>query len=554
MEPVFEPLGYASARDREQLMRDIEAALAVQNMPRAAKLARAGLQAGIEHPGLLTLVAHESQAEGRTEEALGYLARARALAPKEINVLNATGFCLAALGRDDEALEAYEAALKVDPGFAPAVAAKAELDERAGRIDAAVAGYEKAVRLGLNEADPMARRAWLAAEQGDVATARSWAERALALDPAQPIGRMALARSLFLDGRYGEAKDAIETSKVASWGPANRAHALGILADAFDAEGDTDEAYECYAGANREMARLYGEEFALRREHNPAEFLTRLTVYFDRAKAEDWQAQPVTQAADGPAQHVFLVGYPRSGTTLLEQILAARPDAVTLEEKPSLSDIEDAFFVPSDGIDRLAALSAEETARFRELYWRRVRSFGVEPKGKLFVDKMPLNTVLLPAIAKIFPDAKILLALRDPRDVVLSCFRQRFGASAAMFVFLTLEGTAYHYGAVMKLAETYRQALPLDLVEVRHERVASDLEGEMKAVCAFLGVDWDPAMADFAARRGRAINTPSAAQLAKGLNTEGVGQWRRYRNKLAPVLPSLAPWVERFGYEPTGEA
>lgn len=554
MEPVIQPMGYAPALDRDRLMRDIEAAIQSQNMPRAAKLARQGLSAGIEHPGLLTLVAHEVQAEGRTEEALNYLRRARTLAPDEINVLNATGFCLAALGRDEEAMEAYEAALRVDPRFAPAVAAKAELDERAGRLDAAVRGYEEAVRLGVRDPDPIARRGWLAAEQGDAATARTWAERALGMDANHPIGRMTLAKALLLQGEAAKAREAIEASHVAAWGPANRAHGLGILADALDAEDRPADAYQCYAAANKEMARLYDEEFALRRQNNPAEFLTRLTVFFDRAKAEDWKAPAVAPVKDGPARHVFLVGYPRSGTTLLEQILAARSDCVTLEEQPSLSDAEDAFFVPADGMDRLQSIGAEEAGLFRELYWGRVRAFGVEPRGRLFVDKMPLNTVLLPAIAKLFPDAKVLFALRDPRDVALSCFRQRFGANAAMFSFLTLEGTAYHYGAVMKLAESYRDVLPLDLMEVRQEKVAADLEGEMKAVCAFLGVDWDPAMAEFAARKGRAINTPSAAQLARGLNSEGVGQWRRYRDQLAPVLPGLEPWVEKYGYAPTEES
>lgn len=554
MEPDIQPLAYTPPLDRDQLLRDIEAAVGVQNLQRAAKLSRQGLDAGFEHPGLLTLVAHEAQAADRTEEALSYLQRALVLAPNDVNVLNATGFCLAALGRDEDAMQAYRAAVAAEPRFGPPHAGKAMVHERLGEIDQAVEHYETAVKLGHRDPDAIARRAWLAADQGDAATARAWADQALGLDPNQPVAKLALIRSMILKGDFAKARDLIEASPVASWGPANRAHALGMLADCLDALGNVEEAYQSYAAANREMARMYGEEFTLRRESNPAEFLGRLMASFDHADPADWKKAAVAPVADGPSLHVFLIGYPRSGTTLLEQILAARADTVTLEEKPALADAEDAFFVPVDGIDRLAKLGPEEIARYRELYWARVRGFGVEPKGRVFVDKFPLDTVLLPAIAKLFPDAKILFARRDPRDVVLSCFRQRFGASAAMFHFLTLEGTAYHYGALMRLAESYRGVLELDLREVRHEQVVADLEGEMKQVCAFLGIAWDPAMVDFAARRGRAINTPSAAQLAKGLDTDRVAQWLRYRQQLTPVLLALEPWVEKFGYTPTRES
>jgi Flp pilus assembly protein TadD len=554
MEPIYEPLSYAPPLDRGQLLRDIEAAVGAQNLQRAAKLARQGLAAGFEHPGLLTLAAHESQGAGRTEEALGLLERARTLAPEDVNVLNALGFCLAAAGRDEEALGAYGQAVAAEPRFAPPHAGKAVVHEKLGQLDQAIFHYEQAVKLGLRDPEAIARRAFLAADQGDAATARTWAERALAIDPAEAIARMALAKSQVLTGAFAEARATIDASPVASWGPANRALALGILGDAYDGENDVAEAYQSFAGANKEMARLFVEEYALRQTHNPGEFLARLTDWFAAAKPADWKPAAVKPVAGAPAVHVFLVGYPRSGTTLLEQVLAAHPNAVSLEEQPALVDAEDAFFVPADGIDRLAKLSAAEIARFRDLYWARVRGFGVEPAGKVFIDKLPLNTVLIPAIARLFPDAKILFARRDPRDIVLSCFRQRFAATPAMFHFLTLEGTAHHYGVLMRLAETYRAALPLDLREVRHEDVVADLEGEMTEVCRFLGIDWDPAMADFAACRKGAINTPSAAQLAGGLRNDGVGQWRRYREQLTPVILGLEPWVEKFGYTPTKDS
>ena len=171
--------------------------------------------------------------------------------------------------------------------------------------------------------------------------------------------------------------------------------------------------------------------------------------------------------------------------------------------------------------------------------------------GKLFVDKHPLNTLKLPLIAKLFPDAKILFACRDPRDIVLSCFRHRFQMSAPIYELLTLEGAARYYDAVMQFLVQMTSLLPLATCLVRHEDVVMEFAREMKRICAFLGVDWAPGMKDFAARtHDRASLTPSTAQLVRGLSTEGLGQWRRYRNHLFAVLSTLEPWVNRFYYDP----
>ena len=163
---------------------------------------------------------------------------------------------------------------------------------------------------------------------------------------------------------------------------------------------------------------------------------------------------------------------------------------------------------------------------------------------------MPLHTPALPLVAKLFPQARILFALRDPRDVVFSCFRRRFRMNAAMFEFLTLDGAARYYDAVMGLAAIYREKLPLTIHEVRHEALVADFEGEARRTLAFLGAPWDPVVKNFAAQVRGTPRTPSAPQVARGLNANGLGQWRRYRAELAPVEAILSLWVERFGYEP----
>jgi len=124
--------------------------------------------------------------------------------------------------------------------------------------------------------------------------------------------------------------------------------------------------------------------------------------------------------------------------------------------------------------------------------------------------------------------------------------------NASMYQLLTLEGAAAYYDAIMKLSAIYRELLPLPLLEVRYESLVDDFETTVTSVSKFLGIGWEQAMLDFAANaRRRAISTPSAAQVVRGLNRAGQGAWRRYREQMAPVLPLLEPWVRRFGYEPS---
>jgi len=186
---------------------------------------------------------------------------------------------------------------------------------------------------------------------------------------------------------------------------------------------------------------------------------------------------------------------------------------------------------------------------WRDLYWKRVAQTETVLTKPVFLDKLPLNAVFLPLIARLFPKAKILLALRDPRDVVLSCFRRRFAMNAGMFEFTELENTAVYYDAVMTLVDLYRSKLTLDLAEARHESLVADFEAEASRLCAFLGLEFDDAMRAFAGRaRRQNIDTPSSAQVARGLSDAGVAQWRRYGPQLEPVFPLLAPFVARFGY------
>ncbi|HEX4198433.1 MAG TPA: sulfotransferase [Caulobacteraceae bacterium] len=531
-------------------LRDVNAALAASDLPRAIALAKDAVAGGLEDPLLYNLISHDLEEQGRHAEALAQLERARELAPQDVLILNAIGLCLMLQDRPTEAINVYDAALRIDPERPQSHYNRADALATLGDFELARRHYEYAVHVAPDYAGPIAGLASLALRRGDIEAAKALSERALTLVPNFDLAVLTYAETQIVRGEPAEAEARLAPLLAAGGLKLDvEAKATSLLGDAFDAEGRFEDAFAAYAAASDRFRRLYAPQYA--DAPNVLEMARWLLARFEAAEAADWMTAPAPPpaAADDPAAHIFFVGFPRSGTTLLEQILASHPDIVTLDEREVLVDSTKSLFVSDQALDRLSRLGADEAAELRQAYWRRARDYCPDLAGRVFIDKLPLNSVRLPLIAKLFPNAKVLFALRDPRDVVLSCFRRRFGMNAAMHQLLTLDGAAAYYDAVMRLVDQYAAKLPLSLHQVRYETLVEDLRGEAERVCGFIGVAWDDSMLDFAeTARSREIRTPSARQVRRGLYSEGVDQWRAYAAQMAPVMPLLAPWVEKFGY------
>lgn len=133
---------------------------------------------------------------------------------------------------------------------------------------------------------------------------------------------------------------------------------------------------------------------------------------------------------------------------------------------------------------------------------------------------------------------------------MLSCFRQRFNTNAANAEFLALDSAAGLYDTVARLVAAYREKLALQIHTIRNEDLVSDFDAQMHALCAFAGIEWTDAFRDFAQHSAtREVSTPSATQVIKGLRSDGIGHWRNYRAQMAPILPTLNAWADRFGYD-----
>jgi tetratricopeptide (TPR) repeat protein len=529
----------------------VQTALAREDYDQAADRAALALNRGERHPTLFNAVAfHHSQA-GRYQEAIALLTEGLKTAPRDPQLLYSAGICLFRLGRERDALGLFNAALDARPDLAAALYHRGLIFERAGEDDVAARCYEEAIASEPRYADPYAGLASVAVEKGDFQRARDYAGRALALDPGQTTAHLAVARADFDDGHFEAVAQRLGPILAdPSLDPLERPDLQAALGDALDGLGRTDEAFAGWSEGKRLSREQYAETQVAAVARRNLERLKGLKPFVDTLPLFPPGTDPDSTIPGGPRRHLFLVSFPRSGTTLLELVLASHPDVITLEERPLLEPAENEFLVSPASFQRLLEANDDLLDPYRDLYWRQVADRGLAVAGKVFVDKLPLGSVLIPLIARLFPNARFLFAERDPRDVVLSCFRRHFNTNPGMYQFVTLEGTARFYDAVMSLADRYRRLVPDRVHAVRYETLVTDFEGQVRALCAFAGLEWTEALNDFArTARSRTIRTPSAPQVRKGLYTSGAGQWRRYAAHLAKVRPVLAPWVEALGYD-----
>jgi tetratricopeptide (TPR) repeat protein len=488
------------------------------------------------------------QKAGRLTEAVASYDRALAFAPDNAEAQCNKGRALHGLDALDDAATAYRAALALRPAYAKAWRFLGDALAESGATAEAEESFRKALTLAPGDSETLAALAALEERAGRLEDALATAERALAIDRGQVRAAVAAARCERRLGRPEAAIARLREIPVEGLDADGRAHVAFDLGASLDRAGGYVEAYRAYCDANASAAET-AQAKATDRAAMPM-LIGTLRERFTAQWVASW-TPPVPSEGRDP---VFLIGFPRSGTTLLDQVLDAHPGLATMEEKPALDAVRHAVAAMPGGYpEALAGLDAGQIHRLRRLYLAEAARYVSVPDGARLVDKMPLNTIDAGLIARLFPEAKVLLALRHPCDVVLSGFMQAFKPNPSMVQFETLKSSALFYAGVMELWQTYEPVLALSVHRVRYEDLIADFEGETRRMLAFLGVAWDEAVLAYAERaKGKAIATPSYHQVTQPIYSRSVGRWRNYRAAFEDVLPILAPWIATFGYQDPG--
>lgn len=270
-----------------------------------------------------------------------------------------------------------------------------------------------------------------------------------------------------------------------------------------------------------------------------------------RVSAESFRRWPTLPSPTSEETPTFVMGFPRSGTTMLETMLDSHPALSAMDEQPFLQDLTDAiqrngFAYPAD-LDRLTQVDCEQ---LRAAYWRRVIATGRWQPGRRLVDKNPLNFLCLPLLKRIFPGAKLVMLLRHPGDVLLSCYMQNFRSPAFALMCASLEKLAQAWRTAMEFWVDQSQLLQPDSLELRYEDLLHDFPGRTAQLAQFLGLDDAQSMLLFhqhAQSRGY-ISTPSYSQVVRPPDASRIGRWRAYRDEFMPLEPVLAPLMRHWDY------
>ncbi|HVC37161.1 MAG TPA: sulfotransferase [Gammaproteobacteria bacterium] len=420
--------------------------------------------------------------------------------PVSAELLDASGMVLMAQGRPDEACAVLERAREVAPDYPDPYGNLAILHEQRNHLDAAL----DVVKEGL----------------------KRW--------PAHRTLRLIRARCLRRRGKHIEAKLALQEllqGKLTDKLHLDIEFELGWCADGMD---NATEAFRHFAQAN-----LLAEELPSRVQEQGTDYLRMLASLqkrFDGGWVTSWRSLPSTEKTSDPA---FIIGFPRSGTTLLDTMLGAHPEFRVLEEQPTVQAMLEYLATYAGGYpEGLATLTLDQQMALRAAYYQ-----AAATGQQRVLDKSPFNTVHAGLIHRVFPEALLIFVARHPCDVCLSCFMNNFEMNSGTQHFTRLETTVSLYCQVMALWQTYAETLPLRCQVVRYEDLVNQPEKELRHLLVGLGVSWSGSVLEHvthALKRGH-IPTPSYAQVYRPIYHDACYRWRRYTD-------FLQPYIETFGY------
>lgn len=509
---------------------------------------------------------------------------------------NSLGIVYLSLNQLEGAAESFRNAVKLDPQFVEACFNLGIVYENLQRWGDAAACYKKAMTQNPNHykaSSSLARVLWESGEYDQVA---EHYERALAVKEDYLPAHRDLMQFLEQSGQHEKLRDAISRAAKAL----GKRHILarlyqGVMADIDKEHEKARTLLERIHIEPVDPLSMYDERLRLARltricdklndtdavmqyaqeaNHLSSEMSTRKGIhketflgfvenrrrYFTRDNVRQWRTgtrAAQREARDNPAPDleypVFIIGFPRSGTTLIDTILRGHPSIEVAEEIDAVPGMVNRIAgLHDERLAGLAALSNSDIQALRTVYFDALTR-RVQPKDdhSRLIDRFAINIIYLGEIYRVFPNARFILALRHPADCVLSCFMQTFHETSANASFHTLQDAAYLYDQVFSLWRQHVEILNPNLLRMKYEDLISDVEKACQALLDFIRLPWHPAVLDHerTARDRSFIRTASYNQVIQPLYSEANGRWLRYRDQMQPIMPILKPWIRYFGYE-----
>lgn len=491
-----------------------------------------------------------SAREGDFINAEKWLSMAIEAAPNNVNIHMHMANTLCQMQKHDEAISHYQTAISINPDIFEAHHFLAGLLLPRKDLENAEYHYKYAINLNSNNPDCHANLAQVYELMHKLDEAREAANMALQLDSDHVGALMLMGKLEKREKHYPEAERIFNTVLASTVNESLIASVNIELGHVLDKMKKYDAAWNAFSKGKKAWQDIAANIPFDRQEYQ--KLIQQHTQSFSKSNIEQWvKAETPSDSRPVP---IFFIGFPRSGTTLTEQILGLYPNSVTSNEHPFLeTTIKNISTILDTDIpypECLKSISSQDIMKLRDAYWQQAEnSLDELQNDSQLIDKVALNIVNLGFVARVFPDSHVLMAIRDPRDVCLSGFMQAFQLNPAMINFLDMKSVVTFYTQVMGLWLHHRSTLPINWHQYRYEDLVEDFDTTTQKIFASLNLELPADLDKFHEYASKKfIDTPSYQDVTTPIYKRSISRWKNYEKHMTPYLDQLSPFIEEFGY------
>jgi tetratricopeptide (TPR) repeat protein len=485
------------------------------------------------------------QDQGNLEEAITSYNKALSLKPDYAEAYINMGNALQDQGKFEEAITSYNKALSLKPDYAEAYNNMGAALQDQGKFEEAITSYNKALAIKPDHAEAWSNGAEALEKWNKLKELGLWLERAFQiLEPIPSDISFMKSKLLWRNKDTQEAIKLILNIDVETLKPNRQQDYFNLKAKCYEVSKDYDLAFNCFENMN--LLTIKSDDYL---KLEPESYFQNIKKQLEILKSNSLENPAKFTTKQSDFVPVFLVGFPRSGTTLLDTILRSHSSIDVVEEQPT---VESAIaFIQKSGHSKIEALPQEVLSGAKKAYITELdKHRQLEYSKPILIDKLPLNLLHIPLIQQLYPQAKFILALRHPLDTILSCWMQNFNLNSAMANMVALDRIVEFYCVAMETFKICRVRYNLNVHQIKYEDLLEDLSGETSALLKFLDLDWEAQMENYqetALKRGR-INTPSYSQVVQPIYKEAKYRWLNYEKHLRQYVAEVEPWIGEYNY------
>ena len=478
------------------------------------------------------------------EDAKKFLKKAIELNSNHLDAHNYLGVVYCELGNFSKALDSVNKALKLDSNFFSAYNNLGIIYKRFEYYNESEDSFKKAIQINFNFKDPYFNLMELYEKTNQNIKLDALIGKFEKIFKKNSVSTLYKSHILFKKELYADS--IIELKSISFSNDFNlEIDRTNLLSKCYDKIDDIENAFNYFKKTNLLKLNFHNKEI------NKNKFLSEIKKridYFKNIKNKKYFSD-----VQNDFKPIFMIGFPRSGTTLLDTILRSHPLIEVVEEKTTVKNIVSSLNnLSKNSLENIYHLEEQKIEKIRKNYFDEFYShIDIQVKNKIYIDKLPLNIIYIAEILRIFPSAKFIISLRHPCDCVLSCYMQNFKLNETMSNFLNLKDTAETYNLVMNLFQIYKSKFSFNFHEIRYEKLVFNFKNEIENLLKFLELSWDNEILKYqktATTRDR-IFTPSYDQVIKPIYSQSIGRWEKYKKQLSEVYPILEPWIKEFNYE-----